>query len=468
MQPASRDKDAALAGLCISFAPVELRPRAPPGARPASAEGRRGQEAAGGASKAVSFNLRQRRPGPAYSSPQLPPLPGVPARPRSAEGAAAQPAAQAGLRRSWPSLRGGPSDVDSAVQLLQALKQRGPAPAEQAAAARIAGLARLKEAALARRKASAAEMPLAQQRQQRQGVGSCEPSSPTESSMQSPAAEPAGLGEEDAELLHHAEQLLAGCAVGAAGAPAPLSSPRHMQLVSIPTRGGEDDYELQGWDLHPSGASPPRPILRPADVLPPAGGRGEGSGGLIAAVHSPVGPSAAGKRALQPASPRGGAPDPASIHCVHAILSTITYPTSPAGRAPAGSTPAAAPAALEEGAVPAVGLGIQGSGEQQCGRAGAAGVVDFSAAPRTLQEALLLLGLAPPDDENEAEVAVASHSRTAHLAPLWAKLRAAEVVLHAKHEAARQEMRPLLARLRHIRANLEFHKVGPVLSPSLR
>ena len=88
---------------------------------------------------------------------------------------------------------------------------------------------------------------------------------------------------------------------------------------------------------------------------------------------------------------------------------------------------------------------------------------DLSAAPATLSEALSVLGLLASEGA-PASICTAEpqpqSSQAVYLAPLWLKLRAVAVALAAKEEAGRQELRPLLCRLHHVRANLEYHKVG--------
>jgi hypothetical protein len=457
MPARDKEQDSNLAGLGFSFAPVQIRPAASKTAgarRPASAEGQQQPGA-----KAVSFNLKQRRPGAGYSSPQL----GLalantrPPRPHSADGGA-HPAQHAPgeLRGSWPAPGPDGTAVESAVQLLQSLKRRPSSPgAQEQPAARAAGLARLKEAALARRKASSAEVSLSLPRTgEKLLIGQQEQhqTHPFEAQPEEDA-----VGEGSLQLLHDAEQLLAGCTAGAAGEPHRTASPRHMQLVSIPARRwGEDAGE--GWEVADRAASPQSRILRPADILPRQGSSTKQHDHLAAEPGSIPAYHAAGAGYGVARDSFGG--EEASYHRVHAILSTITYPASPLGQhGPSmqeldeGRPAAGAPAAAAVPASPAAGPGSAQAG----------GGVDLEAAPSTLQGALALLGLLCPEEEEGGAGETRAPPlppRAVYVAPLWLKLRAAELVLATKQEAGRQEMRPLLVRLRHVRANLEFHKVS--------
>ncbi|GAB4821794.1 hypothetical protein N2152v2_008840 [Parachlorella kessleri] len=341
MAAEGKQKDSHLAGLGFSFTPIQIKLQVakPAAGRPGSA----GVSQQLALDRAVKFNLKQRRPGAAYSSPQQQAAQLAkstdPARPHSASGRSPSGAAPTvtHLRSSWPAPTA-IAGVDSAVELLQALKlQSGPpGGGEQPAAHKSAGLARLKEATLARRKPSnSTEVPLAlQQNDSRRPE---QHSTHCFATAERPwCAEQLSEGETDGAsqesmLLSQAEQLLAGCAAGGAGEPHRIVSPRHMQLGST------------------SGLAPAEPPL------------------------------------------------------------------------------------------------------------------DLSAAPATLSEALSVLGLLASEGA-PASVTDTEHQplfyQAVYLAPLWSKLRAVAVALAAKEEAGRQELRPLLRRLHHVRANLEYHKAN--------
>lgn len=504
MQP---QKEATLAGLGFSFEPVQLKLRgskasaakAPGDGRPASSgrPGSGGRPSSGrpGSSggsqlpqeqppppKAVSFNLKQRRPGAAYSSPQQASslaAAGRPVRPRSADGPRSGNSQHAAdLRRSWPVLHsgsGGSGDIDTAVHLLQSLKGSPAAaaatpPAEstdqlQHPSGKAAGLARLKQAAMSRRRVGASEAPsTAEPAGEAGGQEELEPEGEAHVTHTFAAEE---ATDEDAELLHRAEQLLAGCVAGPAGEEQQLSRPPHLQLASLPERRWAEE-EVQEEEQH-LGSN-----LGPGDVGPDDGpGRSMGGARNGIAAYRPEGclPAPA------PGSDEVAAgEDNPSFHRVHAILSTITYPSSPlAGRSTAGAAPDHQLGPSQPLAAVAAEAGREGGwagpprpAAETATQAGWAGcpvppaddaAVELHKAPTTLQEALTLLGLL---EEGGASTMGSPQQQAVYLAPLWLKLRAAAVVHRAKQLAGQHEMKPLLARLRHVRANLEFHKVPRV------
>lgn len=181
-------KDSALAGLGFAFEPVAIQPAA--SSRPAAAGQRHGPPAA--TATRVAFSLKERRPGPAYGSPEP---------------------------------QDGAQEQQQQQKQNQQNQQQAPArPASAAAAAHHAGgdggraagapasLALLKLANLRRRAAAQAADALQQQVEERPLL---RPPLPTAAPAAAPERAPAAAAAQDEGLLHELESALAGTSLKA-------------------------------------------------------------------------------------------------------------------------------------------------------------------------------------------------------------------------------------------------------------
>lgn len=87
---------------------------------------------------------------------------------------------------------------------------------------------------------------------------------------------------------------------------------------------------------------------------------------------------------------------------------------------------------------------------------------DCSSVPRTLGEAMQCLGLLAPAGRGEEDAALGTSSRASDdTQPQWVRLRAVQLVLAAKRQAAAAaELLPLVRRLRQVSCHLEFHRAN--------
>ena len=422
-----------LAGLGFTFAPVQLPKSSRP--RPRSGGGDCGGAPTRPAAKAVGFSLRERQPGPAYSSP--------------------------------------PQHSSGAGQLAGP----GGQPTQRTTAA---GLARLKLASLAARRRAAPQGATALPPSPQRGP---EDSQPSEAD---PASCGVGISQQQADLLEEAEAALAGCSPGAAAEQQAAVPPLHLLLGHIPVHPlpparGEHDGTDGSESLGPctsleAGAA--QQALVPTYWMP---------GSETASERLRAGPAAAAVAAGWGLAERPEVCNAA--FCAGASALRHAYGSEPGN----ASTVLAAEAGIRQcvgnlavqqhtqGQPPQQQLASSQQEHQQllnhqsprepeaddCFEASEPEVE----APERLEDAMQLLGLLPqpaaPDGGDEGGGAAVTQGRPAprlpapHLAwPLWALFRAAHVVLVAKQAAQREGLLPILRRLRQASLQLEFHRVG--------
>eukprot|EP00887_Chlorella_sp_A99_P006536 scaffold3.g6536.t1 len=406
-------REAVLAGLGWSFSPVAL---------PAAQKSER-SDTTHQADKAVAFNLQHRSPGAGY-----------------------------GVQRSGGALH--PHRPASASQQRQRCQQQ-----QQQLVTAAAGLARLKQASLTRRRAQAQE--------------ECfPPGSPSASVGQAseqaeaspPRAEPELQSEqelqlEQEQLLAAAESALAGCSAGPiAQRQASIELPLHLQVGHIPVRplpldsvDGEAGLTLRAAVAPSTEAAAATAAPQAAVLPPPVQPLDEEQGVALIAAYRPSGAAAAAAAedgGLQLALPAeddlaAAATGEATIERVHALLDAaqLLEPLRLASRGgapqpPAWSTSIEPPTCLE-GALRLLGL-LPGGSE-----------ASPSSSPRDSSSAAA-----------GVDVCEAAPPALSCLAPPRAKLRAVGLMLAAKRASQRQELLPLVRRLRQAAVHHGFHQAN--------